>query len=489
MSDNRRVIKNLLMVVSSEGIGGVLSFIIVLISARLLGVSDFGVFSYILAITSVSQLIADFGLTNLIVREISKDRDRAGYIMSNVLSLAWILALIMLIVVALIGWFTLDSMQQKWAAILMGVAVLATFHSVVYSSVCRGFERMEYNAISFVAHKIILLLLILYFAGEKSPVADTILGITLSYLIANLFQYAYFFIVVRSRFLKFGFGSDFHFAWKLIMDALPIGVSLVIRRLSLHVDVLILTLMASSVSVGIFTSAYKIVQMIDMIPFALCLPLYPALSRLANTDRQKLNQFFAKSLQGFLLLALPITGYLFLLAETMISVFYGPEYAAASDILKILSFSITGLFVNMLLGYLFISLNKQAFYLIASFSCLFVNALVDFITIPYFDALGAAYGTISGEIVYFLFCVFYLRKVDIHFAWLRQTWKPVLLTIAVVILCSQWSSNSIGGLIIISMAYFALYIPGLFLFRVITREDVKTTLLMLRREPVKPVTG
>ncbi len=69
------------MVVTSEGIGGALSFVVVLISARLLGVAEFGVFSYILAITGVCQLIADFGLTNLIVREVIKNKDKTQYIM------------------------------------------------------------------------------------------------------------------------------------------------------------------------------------------------------------------------------------------------------------------------------------------------------------------------------------------------------------------------------------------------------------------------
>ena len=139
MAGNGRVLKNLVMVFASEGVGGLLSFIIVLLAARLLGVEQFGVFSYILAITSVCQLVADFGLTNLIVREVAKDTSRAQYIMSNVLSLAWALSIVILTLVALIALFSLDTARQQNAAIIMGVAVLATYHSVVYSSVCRAF--------------------------------------------------------------------------------------------------------------------------------------------------------------------------------------------------------------------------------------------------------------------------------------------------------------------------------------------------------------
>ena len=109
MSGNENVAKNLLYVFASEGVGGVLSFLILLLCASLLGVEAFGVFSFILAITSVCQLVADFGLTNLIVREVAKDKSKTAYIMGNVLTLAWCLSSIMFVIITLVGWGVLDS--------------------------------------------------------------------------------------------------------------------------------------------------------------------------------------------------------------------------------------------------------------------------------------------------------------------------------------------------------------------------------------------
>jgi O-antigen/teichoic acid export membrane protein len=481
MKDNGRVIKNLLLVFSSEGIGGILSFAIVLLSARLLGVEDFGVFSYILAITAVCQLIADFGLTSLIVRELAKQKDRAKYIMSNVMSLAWVLSIVILLVVVIVAYLTLEHTHEFIAAVLMGFAVLATYHSVVFSSVCRAFERMGYNAFSFVTHKIILLGLVLFFAGEYSPFESTIIGIATAYMIANFMQYLFFFVVVRTRFVRFGFGRDLGFCFKLLTQAIPIGISMVIRRMTSHVGVLLLTSMSTTVSVGIFSSALKVIQMVDMIPHAFILPLFPAMSRLANGDRAELKKFFFTALTGFLIISVPLSGYIIISAENLVSLLYGSDYLMAGSALEILGIATVGLFVNMLLSYFFIALNKQRFYMLSAAACLVVNIIVCVILIPEMAELGAAYGTLAGEVTYFLLCVFFLKHLGFNFAWLSNIWRPIGLTALAALICSYIPATGLTWQLLVTLVFAVVYVPGLFLTKVIKISDIRQVL-----EAIKP---
>lgn len=485
MAGNGRVLKNLVMVFASEGVGGLLSFIIVLLAARLLGVEQFGVFSYILAITSVCQLIADFGLTNLIVREVAKDTSKAQYIMSNVLSLAWVLSVIILTVVALIALFSLDTAPQQSAAIVMGVAVLATYHSVVYSSVCRAFEQMSYNAISFVVHKVILLALI-YLFYHLSLFSSSLLAICTAYLVANLCQYVYFVVVVRSRFIRFGFGRDFAFAWQLLKDAVPIGASMVVRRLTLQVDTLLLGVLATASAVGLFSAAYKVVQVVDMIPFAICLPLFPAMSRMASKEPDKLPAFFSLTLTGFLIVSIPLCGYIFVSASNLIDLFYGQSYTSAVPALQILAFAIIGLFVNMLLSYVFMALGKQRFYLLAALSCLAVNTLVDILLIPQMGATGAAWGTLLGELSYFLLCIVFLSRVQLVYTWFAHLARPVLLCVVICWVASLSPPQGVTEQVLFSLAYGLSYLAGLFVLRVFKPVDIKRALALLTERQGRP---
>ena len=474
MSGKGKVARNLLYVFASEGVGGVLSFLILLLCARLLGVEAFGVFSFILAITSVCQLVADFGLTNLIVREVAKDKDKAAYIMSNVLTLAWCLSALMFVVIALCGWVLLDSVTQWVACLIMAAAVLATYHSVVYSSVCRAFEEMGYNAFCFVAHKIVLLALAWWWGGEASPFSSPLLGICAAYLVANLLQYLFFFVVVSLRFIKIRFGRDWHYALSLFRAAVPVGASMVVRRLTLQVDVLILSVMLGATAVGVFSAAYKVVQMVDMIPFALCLPLFPALSRLAAAGADELVPFFQLCVKGFVLLALPLTGYLFVSADSLINLFYADEFAEAGGLLRILSFTVVGLFINMLLSYLFVSLNHQRFYLLAALGCLVVNAVVDLILIPLVGVEGAAWGTLCGELCYFVLALGFLKRCEITVNWIALCWRPALLSVLCCLPALVWFPQSLWELVAFTAMFFALYLLGLFVFKVFHIRDVTT---------------
>lgn len=489
MSGNGKVAKNLLYVFASEGVGGVLSFLILLLCARLLGVEAFGVFSFILAITSVCQLVADFGLTNLIVREVAKDKTRTAYIMGNVLTLAWCLSAIMFVVIALCGWGLLDSVTQWVACLIMAAAVLATYHSVVYSSVCRAFEEMGYNAFCFVAHKIVLLALAWWWGGESSPFSSALPGICSAYLVANLLQYLFFFIVVSSRFVTIRFGRDWHYALSLFRAAVPVGASMVVRRLTLQVDVLILSVMLGATAVGVFSAAYKVVQMVDMIPFALCLPLFPALSRLAAAGSDELLPFFQRCVKGFVLLALPLTGYLFVSADSLITLFYADEFAEAGGLLRILAFTVVGLFINMLLSYLFVALNHQRFYLLAALGCLLVNAVADLIFIPLLGVQGAAWGTLLGELCYFMLALGFLKRCEITINWVALFWRPALLSILCCLPALLWLPHTFWELVAFTTVFFTLYISGLLLLRIFQVRDVTTLASRLvRRTPTQTPT-
>jgi O-antigen/teichoic acid export membrane protein len=99
----RKILRNSFFGIASEAIGGALLFIVFIFIARFLGSEQFGVFSYILAFVGLFQLIADFGLTNVIVREISRAKENAAHIMGAIIPLAWLFSLLIFGVIALLG--------------------------------------------------------------------------------------------------------------------------------------------------------------------------------------------------------------------------------------------------------------------------------------------------------------------------------------------------------------------------------------------------
>ena len=142
MKGSHKVVKNSLYGILGEGVGGVLQFGIIIFIARFLGAVEFGVFSFVLAFVGVFQLIADFGLTNMIVREIVRDKSRTNTIIASLRPLISILAIVVFVLICgSIHLFSSDPLVYK-STYVMAAAVLVTFQAMVYASVCRAYEEM-----------------------------------------------------------------------------------------------------------------------------------------------------------------------------------------------------------------------------------------------------------------------------------------------------------------------------------------------------------
>src|SRR5690606_40983255 len=68
--------------------------------------------------------------------------------------------------------------------------------------------------------------------------------------------------------------SDLHTRY-LLREALPLGAGFVIRRTNLHVSTILLTVLAGSATVGLYNSAYRFLQMVEVGALTLSSVLFP----------------------------------------------------------------------------------------------------------------------------------------------------------------------------------------------------------------------
>lgn len=421
MTPGRKILRNSFFGIASEAIGGALLFIVFILIARFLGSEQFGVFSYILAFVGLFQLIADFGLTNVIVREIARSKDNAGHIMGAVMPLAWIFSLLIFGVIFILARVFSQSQEGFEATLIMGVAVLTTFHSVAFGSVCRAFEEMGYNALGNVTHKLVLFILVLaaiHFDLGLIQIAE-------AFMLANIYQLMFFYIVVRRRYIKMRWRFDLPYWWYLIKEGFPIGVAMVFKRITLHVDTLMLTALSTTSSVGLFNAAYKIIQMVDMIPFTLSLPLFPPFTRLALESKERLFVVVTQALTIFMVIALPICGLIIIVAPQIVLVFYGTGYQEAAPTLRLLSLTVIFLFPSALYVFLFSALGHQKFYSLSSAFCLITNTCLDLWLIPIYGHQGAAIATLCAEISFFLIGAIYLWRLGYVLPYFKIVYKPL----------------------------------------------------------------
>jgi len=451
----KTLLKNLFFGVFGEAVSGGLNFLTMILVARHLSTTAFGNFSAILAFVGVFQLFADMGLTNTLVREIARERERVEEILGALRPLAWLTTLVIFLVVAIAGWLFYSNVDLYAPTLVMGLAVLATFHSFSYGSVCRAFEEMGYNAAGNVSHKILQIVLV-WFALQSDA---QLIGVASAMLIANIFQWLFFRQVVRSRYApNLRWRYDFPY-WKyLVTEAVPVGIAMVFRRANQQIGILVLTAMSSSASVGLFSAAYKILQMIDMIPFTLSLPFFPHMSRLALESPEKLFGLLERLWRLFMIIAAPIVVWLFVMSPRLVELLFGVDYAAAAGSLRILSITILFLFITAIFAYVFMALRRQRFYTMSSALCLLVNVVFSVFLIPRFDHQGAAGAALAGEVFFCVSGMLMLRTLGFKPNILRIFGAPIGFAVAATPLLYSAATSGWGVVILNSAVYALIYL-------------------------------
>src|SRR5437667_10381365 len=91
MNPAQRVGKNVAWMLVGGGLGAGLQMLASLLAARGLQLNDFGTFNYLLSFAIVFQFLTDFGLTNILTREVARHPDDIPHLLGSAKGLMWTL--------------------------------------------------------------------------------------------------------------------------------------------------------------------------------------------------------------------------------------------------------------------------------------------------------------------------------------------------------------------------------------------------------------
>jgi O-antigen/teichoic acid export membrane protein len=462
-----RVLGNSLLRVGGYAIGAGLFFGTIVLIARYLGTEGFGHFSFILAVASVFQLVADMGVRNIIIRNIALDKANFHIHLGIARTLLWSLSLLSLGCVVALAHLLALSDAIRHAMYLAGLAVILTFYGLGYSAVLRAFEEMDWDIFGFVLHKFIFMALIWLIVQTSLGLR----GVFASLLLANAIQWLYYWGVVSLRHGRAKPSLNVTAAWLLLREALPLGIAELLRRLTRHVDKLLLAALSTPVALGLFSAAHKFLE--AMIPFTanLTLPLFPVFSRMARVSPSKLFQAYEQSLKFLYALAMPLAVLVFVLAERLVVLFFGEAYREAAAALQVIAPTVVLLLPTSLYGYVFTALGYQRLYMGCVAVSLIVNTVLDLLLIPLYSYQGAAIATMAAEAVLFLAGQIMLYRLGSDVASFWLLWRPLLAGLGMGICCWVTKDLGLASLALGTISSLAVYAGLLLMLQTFTQQE------------------
>jgi O-antigen/teichoic acid export membrane protein len=453
MVDKDRIIKNTLALFLGSGIGNLLSFFLMVVIARSLGDVGVGQYSFIFAFGSLIILIGNPGLEYLIVKEVPGNKGLLPTYAGNILSLKIILAVLAVSVTLALSMFVNKPQVVIDSLLIVCVIFGLNVVGLTFSSILRANERMDLTSLAEVTERAIALGLGVIVLYKTRSVLYLVLVLLVSRTVREVLCF-YF----SNRYFTPVFRRDWRIWKQLFIKSLPFSLSIFFLYIYYRIDTVMLSLMVNDQVTGWYNAAYRLVDVVNYIPFLIVTAILPPMARSSKKDKELLKDIFNRSLRYLIILAAPIGLGTYLLAPRIIQFVYGEGFSNATFALKILIWAEVFVFVNYLGGQLLNVIDKQKAYTMIIGITASVNILLNVILIPKYTYIGASVATLLCEVLVFILVYHIIKKVFLKVSIWPMLLRPILAAIimGIVILKTDllplWYVVPIGAI-----SYFTLF--------------------------------
>jgi O-antigen/teichoic acid export membrane protein len=390
----RRFATNLLYSGITSG-SAVLLLILLIVAGRVLGDADYGKFSYALALATIFETLMDFGLNQVTVRQVARERERASSILANTVGLKFLWSGLALAVLVVMATALRHETDVRLACYLLGGSSVLRSYLLTVRGIFQGLERFGWESIVVLTDRALLLILgatVLLAGGGIEALAITFV---ISRAIA--LTLAVIFVRVQVGGPAVAFERD---VWReLQRAAIPFGFFMVVLNLYSYIDMVMLGVMRTNVETGWYSAAYRIYEGLTYAPSLIAAVLTPRLSALFIADRALHARLARQWVAVSVLLAVVVGAVLVLVARPLIGLLFGADYLPAASALQILGAGAVFVFAIWILHAVAISANREMLLLTTGLVGLAVNVGSNLVLIPRQGINGAALATIIGECV------------------------------------------------------------------------------------------
>jgi len=460
MSTGKTIAKNASWLLFATAGQKLLAFAAFTIAARIVGKNVTGEYFFAVAITSTFVVIADLGLTPVVIRAMAADSERGRRFLGAAMRIKAGLIPIA-IVAALVYAGIRDADLAVWKTLFVMVAVMSldTIHLAFYG-VLRGSQRLSFEAIGMFVGQVLTTLMAVSAAllGWGAP------GLAAALCVASAWNVGW----AKYQIDRCGCSSlpatrdDVR---TVIRQAVPFALAGIFVKVYSYLDTMVIEAFHGTGSVGAYAVAYKVTYAFQFLPLVFVAALYPAMSAVySKGDRRELTSILTESLRLMAIVGAPIAAGISAISPRFIPLFYGTEFLTSIPALSALSWVLIPIFLDFPVGSMLNASHRAHLKTIAMGGAMVVNAVANILLVPAYGPIGAAWaGLIS--FTFLLFVGIYFVRKDLP----SMRWFAFLFM-------RSWL---VGGAIWIAVRFLGVSMP--FTFSVLFGAAVGVTAMLLVR--------
>ncbi|MFZ0441867.1 MAG: flippase [Methanobacterium sp.] len=471
MNASQNFFKNIGSLFTSQVFGYIITLIFTIYLVRYLGVANYGILTFALALTSMLGIFADFGLNTLMTREVVRNKSLTNKYLNNIFSIKLLQVTILMIFVLVIVKVLDYPIETVYVLYFMMILLIFNTFSNFFASLFQAYEKLEYQSIASVLNSILMLIGILILINYNyGLVTFTILYA----LVGGLILIYYLFISTKIfKFSRPKIEVDWDFWKPTIKTAAQFGLIGVFVTIYIWIDSVMLSFMQGNEAVGLYNAAYRIVLFLLFIPTVINSAIFPVMSRLYVSSSNSLEQIVEKYFKFMILIGIPIGVLITILSTQIIILIFGNAFLASAPALQILIWATVLTFGNAAFVQLFQSTNKQILLTKITFIGMVVNITLNFILIPKFSYIAASFNTLLTELIILslvMIMAYRLGYINKGTRLIKDSIKIIISSLLMGLFI--WEFKDLNLLILILISGF-LYLTILLVLRGIDSDDIK----------------
>jgi O-antigen/teichoic acid export membrane protein len=373
-----------------------LAIVVTALLTRHFGVAGYGSYITVTVYVSFFALFFDWGIATMLARELAAE-GRSPSLVARALTLRLVLTLPVMAIAGGIGFALYHSDAER--AIRYGI--LITLPTILFSAVSSTLSAVFQAELKL----------------DRVAAAETISQVVLAAIVIVLVEmdeslYAIFAATVLGSALNAGIlvwfakkltplrvAVDVPKWRELLRRSLPLGLALMVATIYFRADAILLSLLKGPKDVGIYGVAYRMLEALTAFPgffYASIFPLISAFARRADLD--SLRSMAQRSFDLLVLAAIPVVLGTIALAPEIVRALAGDEFSKSVTPLRLVIIGAGLMFINGLLAYMLIALDRQVSVLWLATAALVFNLALNLVLIPAYSYTAAAAVATASEV-------------------------------------------------------------------------------------------
>lgn len=386
------VLRNIASRLGAKFVGNGLAFAASILLIRYLGAERLGQYHYASTFASIFGLLAGLGLPILLTRDAARDKAGAGAMLGAVMSLQALLSLLAFALITVAA-AAFNPWELALPIVILGLGVAVNALATPYVAMLNAFEHMHLSSAIDTVSNLVRVGLIL---GAVQLGVGIVGLVTL--LVLNPIVYLALAKNASDRYCVRPVAGLAAARLKgLLVASVPFALMVVFNNLYFRIDVIMLQKMQGDTAVGVYSAAYRLIDVFLLVGANIAGVLYPRMASEARGPEGALRHTVERLFRYMTAIGIPVAVTIAILASEIVPMLFGEAFRDSVLPLEILIWAIALIFMALPLAHCLNATGHEWRWITILGVNTALNVGLNLVLIPAFGVIGAAVSTVACE--------------------------------------------------------------------------------------------